>query len=82
MLIDLHPGAIRQSVLKVLTEIETDVDNLRSQGVGPSNLNEMVGKYFGWAAIAVGKLRYQVHQREIDLLVLTRRFELLAPGTS
>ncbi|MEV0269209.1 PIN domain-containing protein [Hamadaea sp. NPDC050747] len=78
MFIDMVPGANRANLLQTLNAISSDAQNLRNRGTSDgSGPSQRVAEYVAWANRAVSMLTYQVSPRDIDRLILTRRYELL-----
>ncbi|MFC7261496.1 PIN domain-containing protein [Streptomyces lutosisoli] len=74
MLITPRPGADRKNIRNVLRETRMKAENLR----GPSgSAFESLLRYLEWATDAARILRSQVSDRDLDHLVLTRRYQAL-----
>jgi PIN domain len=71
MLITPRVGADRTTVMQQLTQVQTDLVNVRSNG---TTAQDLFNAYLRWAANAVRLLRYQTREADMESLVLTRRY--------
>lgn len=69
MLVSPLPGTSRDQLLRTLTQIHSDVTNLRGGGFGGAN--GWIAAYLKWVATAVQHLSNQVSAADLDRLVLT-----------
>ncbi|MFF1901933.1 PIN domain-containing protein [Kitasatospora sp. NPDC058218] len=80
MHVTLHPGTSRDNALQALTQVATDVGNLYTSYRGDAG--GLLLTYLEWANDAVARLTNQVSERDIDRLVLTRRYDHLLTGAA
>ncbi|MEU0390511.1 hypothetical protein [Streptomyces chartreusis] len=74
MLITPRPGADRRNLRNVLRETRVQAENLR----GPSgSAFDSLLRYLEWATDAARMLRSQISDRDLNHLVLTRRYQAL-----
>lgn len=76
VLVSPLPGADRDNVREALRQLHVKVSNLRS-GPTTGGSYRWLADYLGWANEAARMLRSQVRPRDINHLVLTKRYELL-----
>lgn len=74
MLITPHPGADRTNIRNMLREIRVRAENLQAHS--GSAYNSLL-RYLEWATDAAQILRSQVSARDLDHLILTRRYQAL-----
>lgn len=80
VLITPRPGADRETLLRNLTHVQTDLINI--PGKSPSIVDRYTS-YITWVANSVRLLRVQVTQADLEQLLLTRRYwTLQAMATS
>jgi PIN domain len=79
MLVTPRPGVNRDSLLKSLQSVYTDVFNLRGDG-GASTAHKRLLAYLEWTSNTVRIIGSQVSRVDLDRLVMTRRHELLLSG--
>lgn len=65
------PGIRRDELVKTLTQVHTDLANIRSKTTIAS---EYAAHYLEWVSESVRMLRFQLPSTEIDRLLLTRRY--------
>jgi hypothetical protein len=65
------PGADRRNVRQALNHVWTEAVNARTPTSQPDDL---CLKYLSWAVEAATHLRAQISARDIDRLILTRRY--------
>lgn len=80
MLVAPRPGVNREHLLNSLTDLHTSVFNLRGGRTGTAY--DRLLDYLSWANDAVVSLSRQISGRDLDRLVLTKRYELLLLGLS
>jgi hypothetical protein len=78
MLVTPRPGVNRENLVKTLQSVYTDAYNLRGGGGAARNAHERLLAYLEWTNTAVRMLSNQVSNRDLDRLVLTERYRLLA----
>jgi hypothetical protein len=78
VLVAPRPGVNRENLLKTLQSVCTDVYNLRDGGGAARNAYERLLAYVEWTSAAVRMLGNQVSDGDLDRLVLTERYQLLA----
>jgi PIN domain len=71
MLITPVPGADREMLLRNLIEVQTRLANLRSSS--PSVIDRF-NNYIRWVSESVRVLRWQVGERDLERLLMTRRY--------
>jgi hypothetical protein len=74
MLIRPKPGADRDSLLKNLEYVHTEVGNVRTRG---HTAVDLYNSYIAWVNESVRMLRHQVSPEDLERLVLTKRCWLL-----
>jgi len=78
MLVTPRPGVNRETLFKALQSVYTDAYNLRGGGGAARNAYERLLAYLEWTSTAVRMLSNQVTNSDLDRLVLTERYRLLA----
>ena len=78
MLVTPRPGVNRENLLRTLQSVYSDACNLRGGGGAARNAYERLLAYVEWTSAAVRMLGNQVSTRDLDRLVLTERYRLLA----
>jgi hypothetical protein len=78
MLVTPRPGINRNDLLASLTEAHTTVFNMRGSGAGTAY--DRLLDYLDWTNHAATVLASQISSKDLDRLVLTRRYELLLSG--
>lgn len=71
VLITPVPGADRETLLRNLTDVQMKLSNVRT---GSPSVTERYSKYIRCVADAVRLLRWQVGERDLERLLLTRRY--------
>ena len=75
MLITPRPGTNRNNIHTALQQVQREASNLR--GAGPSTAWPRLLKYLEWVTDAVRVLQDEVSEKDIDRLILTRRYYAL-----
>ncbi|GAA3636868.1 PIN domain-containing protein [Streptomyces chitinivorans] len=75
MLITPRPGADRDTIRQHLRGVQLNAQNLR--GSGYNSAYDRLLRYLEWATDSADRLRHQISNRDIEHLVLTRRYQAL-----
>ncbi|GAA3077885.1 PIN domain-containing protein [Streptomyces glomeratus] len=75
MLVTPRPGADRRNIRDALRDAHTTAGSLRC--AGPETAFSGLMRYLNWATDTAGFLRHQISDKDIDDLILTRRYHAL-----
>jgi hypothetical protein len=75
MLIMPRPEADRDTIRQQLRGVQLNTQNLR--GSGYNSAYDRLMRYLEWATYSADRLRHQVSNRDIEHIVLTRRYQAL-----
>jgi hypothetical protein len=81
MLVTPLPGTNRQDLRQTIHELHTAAINIRGGSARPGDVGH-IDAYFRWTDWAIGLLTGQIAERDIQRLILTRRYWALLESPS